>query len=71
MRALLTLWWWQWVTSVHERLHRHVTPVRDTYRPESVYDAGDDLRMPNLSVTEITFDVSAPNSTVTYGSDDG
>ncbi len=21
MRALLTLWWWRWVTSAHDRLH--------------------------------------------------
>jgi len=56
MRALLTLWWWQWVTSAHERLHVERDALRDTYRPESVFDAGD-------------WDVSP--MTVTYGSDDG
>ena len=57
MRALLTLWWWQWVTSVHERLHLERDALWATYRPEKVYDVGDDLWMPNM--------------TVTYESDDG
>ena len=56
MRALLTLWWWEWVTSVHDRLHTERDALWDLHVAEKVYDAGD-------------WDVSP--TTMTYGSDDG
>ena len=64
MRALLTLWWWQWVTSAHERLHRNATPVWEASMRE--YDAS-----VLTGGTETVVDSSEPNFTVTYGSDDG
>ena len=64
MRALLTLWWWQWVTSVHDRLHRNATPVWEASMRE--YDAS-----VLKNSTTSTFNPDDFPSIVTHGSDDG
>ncbi len=62
MRALLTLWWWQWVTSVHERLHTERDAQWDTYRPEKGYLTDPSVRW---------WSSTPPDTTVNYGSDNG
>ncbi len=60
MRSLLALWWWQWVTSVHDRLHAEVDALWKYEPPKGLE-----------SETNFTFAVPGEDSTVTYGSDDG
>ena len=32
MTALLTKWWWQWATSVHDRLHAERDALENNYQ---------------------------------------
>ena len=61
MRALLTLWWWRWVTSVHDRLHTERGVLWDTYRLERGYKT--EMTSPTIQGSNITW------TRVEYGSD--
>ena len=64
MRALLTLWWWEWVTSVHEHLHVKREALWDTYRPERGSET-----VPDIETFSLMSLGESGNITVTYESD--